>query len=62
MTTKDLIIKELDQISESELTEILEYVRCLKQKQSQSLPERIWQAYLDSEQEREEVYQRLANS
>lgn len=62
MTTKDLIIQELDQIAESELTEILEYVRHLKQKQSQSLQERIWQAYLDSEQQREEVYQRLADS
>jgi anaerobic ribonucleoside-triphosphate reductase len=62
MTTKELIVQELDQVPESALSEILEYVRCLKQKLPQSLPERIWQSYLDSEQEREEVYQRLADS
>ena len=62
MTTKDLIIQALDEIPESVLPEILEYVRDRKIQQSQSLQERIWQAYLESEHEREEVYRRLADS
>jgi hypothetical protein len=62
MTTKDLIIQELDQLPESALPEILEIVRRWKHEQHQPLREKIWQAYLDSERERKEVYQRLANS
>lgn len=62
MTTKDLIIQALDEVPESALPEILEYVRDRKPKQLQSLQERIWQAYLESEHEREEVYRRLADS
>lgn len=62
MTTKELIIQALDEIPESALPEILEYVRDLKSKQPQTLQERIWQAYLESEHEREEVYRRLADS
>lgn len=62
MTTKELIIQALNEIPESALPEILEYVRDLKPKQPQSLQERIWQAYLESEHEREEVYRRLADS
>lgn len=62
MATKDLIIQALDELPESALPEILEYVRGQKPKQSQSLQERIWQAYLESEQERDEVHRRLADS
>lgn len=62
MTTKDLIIQALDEIPESALPEILEYVRGQKPKQLQSLQERIWQAYLESEHDREGVYRRLADS
>ncbi len=62
MTTKDLIIQALDDVPESALSEILEYVRDRKEKQLQSLQERIWQAYLESEHERDEVYRRLADS
>ncbi|HEY9883465.1 MAG TPA: hypothetical protein V6C98_07620 [Thermosynechococcaceae cyanobacterium] len=62
MTTKDLIIQALDDVPESSLPEILDYVRNRQEKQSQSLQERIWQAYLESENERDEVYRRLADS
>ena len=62
MTTKDLIIQALDDVPESALPEILDYVRNRQEKQSQSLQERIWQAYLESENERDEVYRRLADS
>ncbi|PSB28725.1 DUF2281 domain-containing protein [Stenomitos frigidus] len=62
MTTKDLIIQALDEVPESALPEILDYVREQKLKASQSLQERIWQAYLESEHDRDEVYRRLADS
>jgi hypothetical protein len=62
MTTKDLIIQALDEVPESALPEILDYVRNQKAKLLQSLQERIWQAYLESEHDRDEVYRRLANS
>lgn len=62
MTIRNLIIQELDQIPESALPDVLNYIRQLKDEPPQTLQERIWQAYLDSEQEREEVYQRLADS
>jgi hypothetical protein len=57
MTTKEQIIQELEQVPEEELSKILELIRAL----SESKAERVWQAYLESEQEREEVYRRLAN-
>lgn len=62
MTTKDLIIQALDEVPETALPEILEFVRDRKLKQTQSLQEQIWQAYLESEREREEVYRHLADS
>lgn len=61
MTTKEEIIQELDQVPESVLQKVLEFVRSLKTEE-QILEEKAWQAYLNSEQEREEVYHRLANS
>jgi hypothetical protein len=62
MTTKDQIIQELDQVSESVLRKVLEFVRSLKTEDQQALEEKAWQAYLNLEREREEVYDRLANS
>ena len=57
MTTKDLIVQELDQVPESRLDEILEFVRCLKAKHAvQPQQSDFWQAYLASKQEREEEY------
>lgn len=63
MTTKDQIIQELDQIPESMLDDVLEFVRSLKEKyHAQQEQSDVWKAYLTSLQEREEVYRRLANS
>ncbi|PZV07401.1 MAG: DUF2281 domain-containing protein [Leptolyngbya sp.] len=63
MTTRDLIIQALDEIPESALPAILEYVRDLKAQQSESsVRKEVWDAYLASEREREEVYRRLADS
>ncbi|XWK85729.1 MAG: DUF2281 domain-containing protein [Phormidium sp.] len=62
MTTKDQIIQELNQASESTLVKVLEFIHSLRNHEEREIDEEVWQAYLKSEQEREEVYRRLANS
>ena len=62
MTAKDQLLQELDQVPESVLLKVLEFVRSLKTEELQTLESKTWQAYLDSERERKEVYRRLANS
>ncbi len=62
MNTKDLIIQELNQLPETLLPKVLESIRQLKNSEQHNRSEYVWQAYLESEQENEEVYQRLANS
>jgi hypothetical protein len=63
MTTKDLIIQELDQLPESALEKLLVIVSSLKAESSKnSVRPEVWEAYLASKQERREVYQRLADS
>jgi hypothetical protein len=63
MTTKDLIIQELDQLPEPALEKLLEIVHSLKVENSENtVRQEVWEAYLASKQEREEVYRRLANS
>lgn len=68
MSTKEQLLQALDQASEFELEQILKFVSSLKS-QGHKKPESfdshrdaVWQAYLASKQEREEVYRRLANS
>lgn len=62
MTIKEQLLQELDQVPDSALQEVLEFVRSLKAEQQSNLENRVWQVYLDSEREREEVYRRLVNS
>ncbi len=62
MSTKDLIIQELDQLPEPLLSRVLESIRRLKTAELGKAEDPVWQAYLASEQENEEVYRRLANS
>lgn len=65
MTAKDQLLLELDQVPEPLLLKVLEFVRSLKteeEQQQQKIEAKAWQAYLDSERERKEVYRRLANS
>jgi len=63
MTVKEQIIQELEQIPESQLSELLQVVRFFKEKYQDNSPEsEVWQAYLASKREREEVYRRLADS
>jgi hypothetical protein len=58
--TREQIIQELDSLSESSLNKVLELIRTLKDETLKSREDRVWQAYLDSVREREEVYRRLA--
>ncbi|MEP6544402.1 DUF2281 domain-containing protein [Microcoleus vaginatus GB1-A2] len=63
MTAKDQLLQELDQVPEPLLLKVLEFVRSLKtEEEQQKLEAKAWQAYLDSERERKEIYRRLANS
>ncbi len=62
MNTKDLIIQELNQLPEILLPKVLESIRQLRNSEQDNAKDRVWKAYLESEQENEEVYQRLANS
>lgn len=59
-TTKQTIIQEIERMSDADLIQVLDYIRTLKATSTEA-PE-IWQAYLQSEQERQEVYRRLAQS
>jgi hypothetical protein len=64
MTIKEQLIQELEQLPEAQLEAVLTLVRSLKVEPDTNSDQssRVWQAYLASKQEREEVYRRLANS
>jgi tRNA A-37 threonylcarbamoyl transferase component Bud32 len=62
MSTKELIFQEIEQLPESMMADCLELVRSLKTKQNQDVRPEVWNAYLESVTEREEVYRRLADS
>ena len=62
MTAKEQLLQELDHVPESMLLKVLEFVLSLKTEEEQKSESKTWQAYLDSERERKEVYRRLANS
>lgn len=63
MTTKEQIIREIEQVPEPILEEILDFVRSLKIKyQEQKTHSKAFLAYLESEEKWSEVYRRLANS
>lgn len=61
-TLKKQLLQELEQIPDDALAQILVYVRSLKSSLKSTEDSQVWQAYLASEREREEVYRRLANS
>ena len=62
MTIKEEIFQELENLPESTMPKILELIRSIKAEEESNIDDQVWQAYLDSEREREEVYRRLANS
>ena len=61
MNTKEQIIQEIEQLPEPLLAEVLEFVRSLKSPQEKTHSKAV-QAFLASLEERNEVYQRLADS
>ncbi|MBE9031715.1 DUF2281 domain-containing protein [filamentous cyanobacterium LEGE 11480] len=66
MTTKERILKALEHASESELAEFWQSIQQIQQSTAAApkteQDDAVWNAYLESEQEYEEVYTRLANS
>jgi hypothetical protein len=66
MSTKELILQALEQATAEQLEEVWVSIQHIQQPtKTPSATDRsevFWQAYLESEQEYEEVYQRLANS
>lgn len=62
MNTKEQIIREIEQLPEPLLEEILEFVYSLKTKPQEKTQSKAVQAFLASLKERKEVYQRLADS
>jgi len=64
MTLKEQIIQELEQLPEAQLEAVLSIVRSFKEQLNQDVDysDRVWQAYLASEKQYEEVYRRLADS
>lgn len=58
MMVKEQIFLELELLPEFLLSDVLAYLRSLNNPQKCSASEKAWQAYLDSEREREEVYRR----
>ena len=61
MNTKEQIIQGSEQLPEPLLAEVLEFVRSLKSPQEKTHSKAV-QAFLASLEERNEVYQRLADS
>jgi hypothetical protein len=62
MSSKELVLQELDQMPESFIVEILEAIRRLKAQRAKDIRPDVWNAYLESVTEQEEVYQQLADS
>jgi hypothetical protein len=61
MTTKEQIIQKLEQVSETTLEQVLEFLLTVKPEPPvNEVRSEVWNAYLASKQEREEVYRRLA--
>ncbi|MBE9112885.1 DUF2281 domain-containing protein [Nodosilinea sp. LEGE 07298] len=59
---KAQILEALDHLPAETLAEILTYVQALNPDSNIASQDEVWRAYLQSEQEREEVYRRLADS
>jgi len=62
MSSKELVLQELDQMPESFIVEILEAIRRLKAQRAKDIRPDVWNAYLESVMDQEEVYQQLADS
>ncbi len=64
MTTKEQILQALDRVPEAKLACVLAFIQSLERDRppSPGVRPEVWQAYLDSQREREEVYRRLADS
>jgi hypothetical protein len=62
MNTQARIAQALESLTEAQLLDLLVYIDRLKERSLLEQEDPAWEAYLSSEAEREEVYQRLANA
>ena len=62
MTIKEEIIETLNHLPEAALPDVLAYLHHLQSQQTMEVDEAGWQAYLESEQERQDVYRQLADA
>jgi hypothetical protein len=70
MSTKELVLKEIENLPDIDLEQLLHYLQSRRHPSNPSPPiatenkdaEVFWNAYLESENEYNEVYQRLANA
>jgi hypothetical protein len=68
MSKEEQLLEYWRELSTEEKERVLEFTQSLqanrnaKEPKEVTVKERIWQAYLESEQENQEVYQHLANS
>ncbi len=71
MTTKEILLKEIDRLPDADIDRLLAYLHSLGKPTAGITPsatdtlsddEIFWNAYLESESEYHEVYQRLANA
>jgi hypothetical protein len=70
MTLKEELMQELEQLPEAELANVPEFVQVrvveatptIKAHTAQPNAKPVWQTYLKSKREREEVYHRFANA
>ncbi|MBD2233817.1 DUF2281 domain-containing protein [Phormidium tenue] len=60
-TLRNQILEEINDLPVETLAEIFAYVQSLRTGPNMTSQDEVWQAYLESEQEREEVYRRLAD-
>ncbi|MBW4462751.1 MAG: DUF2281 domain-containing protein [Nodosilinea sp. WJT8-NPBG4] len=61
-TLRDQILEEINDLPVKALAEVLTYVQRLRNGPNVAPHDEVWQAHLESEKEREEVYRRLAGS
>lgn len=54
------VLREIEQLTPNEQMEVIRYAT--EQLKRHNANQAVWQAYLESKQERQEVYRRLANS
>jgi hypothetical protein len=62
MSTKELILQELDRVPESELSKVLTYLQALQPPTQEEIDAEFLDVYASVVEKRREVFQRLADA